>query len=98
VRFCDISKYVKDSDRQAEDAAISHPGPASLSTELSLVEPTEKVGENEELELEGRLWEDDDDDDDEEEEENPVLNSARETASSTSMDIEVDRHRRPATL
>lgn len=64
------------------------------STEPLLVaEPTEEVGENKEPE--DRLWEDDcdcddDDDEEEEEEENPVLKSARETASSTGMDIEVD--------
>lgn len=69
---------------------ISHP--ASSSTEPLLAEPTEEAGENPELD---RLWEDedddgDDDDDDDEDGENLVLKSARETASSTAMDVEVD--------
>ncbi len=79
--------------KPSTEDTISHSGPASSSTELLLAKPTEEVGENEKLE--GRLWEDGDDDDDddneeEEEEEDPVLKSARETASSTAMDIEVD--------
>jgi hypothetical protein len=56
-------------------------------------EPTEEAGENEHEDI---LWEDGNDDnnnDDEEEEENPALksaDSARETASSTAMDVEED--------
>ena len=65
------------------DNAISHP--ASTSTKTLLAEPTEKAGEIKELD--DGLWEDDDDDD---EEENPVLKSACETASSTTMDVELD--------
>jgi hypothetical protein len=95
VRFCDISKYVKDTDRQAgsmktsTDDALSLPA-ASSSTEPFLVaEPTEKVGESKEPE--DRLWEDDcNDEEEEEEEENTVLKSAHKTASSTGMDVEVD--------
>jgi hypothetical protein len=56
--------------------------PASSSTETLLAE---EVGEDKELD--DGLWEDDDDDDDDE---NSVLKSARETASSTTMDVEVD--------
>ena len=76
------------------DDAISHP--ASSSTEQLLAEAaesTEEAGENMEPD---RLWEGDDDNDndnddgEEEEEENPGLKSARETASSTAMDVEVD--------
>jgi hypothetical protein len=59
--------------------------PASTSTKTLLAEPTEKAGEIKELD--DWLWEDDDDDD---EEENPVSKSARETASSTTMDVELD--------
>jgi hypothetical protein len=65
------------------DDAVSHP--TSSSTETLLAEPTEKAGEIKELD--DGLWEDDDDD---EEEEDPVLKSARETASSTTMDVELD--------
>lgn len=95
VRFCDISKYVKDTDRQAgsmktatdsSDAIVSRP--ASSSTKPLLAEPTEdspsEAGENKELD---RLWEDDEE---ERERENPVLKFACETASSTAMNVEVN--------
>ena len=56
--------------------------PASSSTETL---PAEEVEENKELD--DGLWDGDDDD---EEEENLVLKSACETASSTTIDVEVD--------
>jgi hypothetical protein len=91
-----MSKYVRDTDRQAgsmktsTDDALFLPAASSSTEPLLVAEPTEEVGENKEPE--DRLWEDDcdDDDDEEEEEENTVLKSARETASSTGMDVEVD--------
>jgi hypothetical protein len=73
------------------DDALSLPAASSSTEPLPVAEPTEKVGENKEPE--DRLWEDDcddDDDEEEEEEENTVLKAARETASSTGMDVEVD--------
>ncbi|KAF8531121.1 hypothetical protein JB92DRAFT_2825270 [Gautieria morchelliformis] len=86
IRFCDISKYIKDTEAGSikipTSDAISHPTTSS-STETLLVEHTDEVAENKEVD--DGLWEDD-----EEEEENSDLKFARETASSSTMDIEVD--------
>lgn len=64
VRFCDISKYVEDTDRQDGSMKTSISHPASSSTKKLLAEPTEEAGENKELD---RLWEDGDDDDSDDE-------------------------------
>jgi hypothetical protein len=91
-----MSKYVRDTDRQAGsmktsiDDTLFLPAASSSIEPLLVAEPTEEVGENKEPE--DRLWEDDcdDDNDEEEEEENTILKSACETASSTGMEVEVD--------
>lgn len=86
--------------KTSTDDSISHRSGNHASSSTKRSEPlpadsdhAEEVGETKGLE--DGLWEDGDDDDaddeeEEEEEENPVLKSARETASSTAMDVEVD--------
>jgi len=87
VRFCDLSKYVKDSES-------SIPVPSTSATTADVIQnpsscsfPADETmdieGVDEQDEVDDTLWEDEDN-----EEDNDVLLSARETASSSVMDVE----------